>query len=127
MTPFKASIPGRIVWMSIAITLVSGGLIPSLGLHPATWVPITLLVGVMGCFVGTVLSIYEHPYAALALAWALPLSLWPYTMLLMLVSGKYPQYGWLFVAAGGGMILFGAAGMLKRPATADAPAKPSLA
>ena len=126
MVPFRASLPGRIVWLSVAFALVSGGLIPIAGLHPATWIPFTLLIPVVGCVVGTILSIYEHPWAAMALTVALPLCLWPYTMLLMLSTTSWPQFGWLFVAAGGAMTMLGAAGLVRRPAPSAQP-RPSLA
>src|SRR5688572_19828341 len=104
MVPFRASVPGRIVWSSIAFALISGGLIPVLGLHAATWLPWTLLIPIVGCVVGTLLASHQYQGAALALGVALPLCLWPYTMLLMLVTASQPRSGWLLIAAGGAMI-----------------------
>jgi hypothetical protein len=126
MVPFRASLPGRIVWLSVAFALVSGGLIPIFGVNPAVWIPFALLIPVFGCVVGTILSIHEHHWAAMALAVALPLCLWPYTMVLMLLTKSWPQFGWLFIAAGGAMTMLGAAGLVRRPVPTPQQ-KPSLA
>jgi hypothetical protein len=123
MHAFRTSVPARIVSLSIAATLVSGGLLPLLGLHGPTFIPFTLLIGVVGCFFGMLLSVDKHPGAAFALAIALPLSLWPYVMILMLATTTHPQLGWLIVAAGGGITSFSAAGLFHRqPSMGSAPA-----
>ena|SRR5579859_5449601 len=111
---FRASLPGRIVSLSVALALLLGGLIPILNLDAAVWVPFALLVPITGCFIGTILSIHEHLAAAAALAVALPLTFWPYTMILMLVTTTHRQFGWALLAGGMVMVALTAASGVKR-------------
>jgi hypothetical protein len=128
MVPFRASLPGRIVSSSVAFALLAGGLIALLGLDGAVWVPFALLIPVVGCFVGTVMAVISHVWAAMALVVALPMCLWPYTMLLMLATSRYHQLGWLLVAAGIGMAaLTLVSGVIPIPGRAAAPARESIA
>src|SRR4051812_42621612 len=93
MNAFRTSLPGRIISLSIAFALLSGGLIPLFGLHAATWLPFTLLIPIVGCVVGTILSVNDHTWSAMALVVALPLLLWPYAMALMLICNRYQSMG----------------------------------
>jgi hypothetical protein len=125
---FRSSLPGRIVSLSIAFALLSGGLIAVLGLEPAVWVPFSLLIPIVGCFVGTILAVASHQWAAMALVVALPMALWPYTMILMLVTNSYRTYGWLLIAAGLGMAaLTAVSGVVRAPRPRPAPVRESLA
>jgi len=100
MSPFRSSLPGRIISASVAFALISGGLIAVLGLDPPRWLPFSLLIPIVGCFVGTVLSVASHSGTTLALAVLLPVLFWPYTLALMLITNSYRQYGWLLLGAG---------------------------
>ncbi len=127
MTPFRSSLPGRLISASIAFALLSGGLIAILGLTPAVWIPWSLLIPIVGCFFGTVLAIASHQWSALAMAVALPVALWPYTMVLMLVTNTHRQYGWALIAGGLCMVaLTGVAGLVRFPERRPA-ARESLA
>ena len=125
---FRSSLPGRIVSLSVAFALLSGGLIAVLGLQPAVWVPFALLIPVVGCFFGTMMAIASHEWAALALAVLLPMALWPYTMILMLITTSHHPYGWALIAAGLGMTaLTAVSGVVRAPKERAAPARASLA
>jgi hypothetical protein len=128
MTPFRSSLPARIISLSVAFALVSGGLIAVLGLEPAEWIPFSLLFPITGCVVGALLAAGTREWSAMAMVVALPIALWPYTMVLMLVTNSYRQFGWLLLAAGIGMTaLTAVSGVVRAPQRRTAPARQSLA
>jgi hypothetical protein len=123
MKPFRTSLTARIVSLSIAFALTGGGLIPILGLTPAIALPAVILLAVAGCIVGCILGAQEHTWSVAALAIMLPLALWPYTLVLMLVATRFGEYGWALVAAGA--LMTGAtaiASFTTRPSAEKAPA-----
>ncbi len=100
MKPFRTSLTARIVSLAVAFALAGGGAIPIFGFAPAAAVPIVLLLSVAACIVGCLLGAQEHAGATALLAMMLPLALWPYTLLLLLVVARFPQHGWTLMAAG---------------------------
>jgi hypothetical protein len=100
MKPFRTSLTARIVSLAIAFALVGTGLIPILGIAPAISLPIVFLAAVGACIAGLVLGVQDHPGPVLVLGLTLPLVLWPFTMVAMLVATRFGNFGWALIAAG---------------------------
>ncbi|HZS42136.1 MAG TPA: hypothetical protein VFF06_35145 [Polyangia bacterium] len=100
MHPFKTSLTARIVSFAIAFALIGGGLIPTLGLRPAIALPIVLLLAVGACIVGLVVGASDHPGAVGFCAVLLPMALWAYVLVLLLVVNRFPAFAYALDAAG---------------------------
>ena len=99
MKPFRTSITARIISGGAIFALAGGGIVAATGINPAWGVPIVLLFTALSGIVGLVLGANDHPGAVLFTALLLPLALWPYTMVLIYITTRRPEWGPVLFAA----------------------------
>lgn len=101
--PFITSPAAGGLLAAAAVLLLGGGLIPILGLHADTAIPLVLVGGVVVALVSLVVGITDHATQIAVLVVVLPLTFWAYVFAILYASTR-PMMGGALFAGGLGFV-----------------------